>query len=199
MQHNKNEIRIVGGSLKGRRISTLSGRATRPTSDRVREALFDLLGARVEGSEVLDLFAGSGALGLEALSRGGVQTVLVESSAAACRIIRKNIERLGLSDRAEVFARDYAVALKKLGRDDRRFDLVLADPPYAALTAFPPPRRRGMEKILCRLDSCDTVRAGGIFILEHFIKSGELILPEGWRKLRRLHYGQTALTFYTHE
>jgi len=191
------QIRIIGGSLKGRRISTLPGRATRPTSGRVREAIFDILGSRVEGSRVLDLFSGSGALGLEALSRGGAEAVLVESSLPARRVIRENIERLGLSDRAELLARDYAAALKKLGREGRSFDLVLADPPYAALKDSLSPGRPGLEKILFLLESCDTVTRGGIFILEHFLKARELIPPRGWRKLTRRNYGRTALTFFS--
>lgn len=193
----KNEIRIVGGELKGRKISTLSGPAIRPTSDRVREALFDVLGSRVMESKVLDLFAGSGALGLEALSRGGIQAVLVERSPPARRIIRKNIERLGLADRAEVLPLDYAVALKKLSRRGERFDLVLADPPYNSLADSSRGGWSGLEKILFLLDSYDTVTATGVFILEHFIKSKDLILPKGWSRLRRLRYGQTCLTFYS--
>lgn len=142
---------------------------------------------------VLELFAGSGALGLEALSRGGAQAVLVERHLPACRIIRKNIVRLGLSDQVELLSRDYRYALKKLSQHHRRFDLVLADPPYAYLTD---PSREDPENILFQLDSCDTVTSDGIFILEHFIKARDLTLPEGWSRLRRLCYGQTCLTFY---
>ena len=190
----KNQIRIIGGELKGRRLSPLSGPAIRPTSDRVREALFDVLGSGVKGSRVLDLFAGSGALGLEALSRGGIQAVLVERSLPARRIIRKNIERLDLVDRAELLAMDYAAALKKLSRRGESFDLVLADPPYSTLVD---PGGDRLEKILSLLDSYDTVSATGLFILEHFIKARDLILPNGWSRLRRLCYGQTCLTIYS--
>jgi len=117
-------VRIIAGELKGRRFVAPRGTLTRPTSDFVRETAFNLIGP-VEDAEVCDLFAGSGGLGLEALSRGAASSVFVDSSAQACASIEANLARLGL--RASVLRRD---AVSALAAERRRFDLVLCDPPY---------------------------------------------------------------------
>src|SRR4051794_17402304 len=117
-------MRIIAGAHRGRRIAAPKGRDTRPTSDRVRENAFNLIGP-VDDAEVLDLFAGSGAMGLEALSRGAAHATFVESSRDACRVIDANLETLGL--RATVLCQD---VLRALAQDRRRYDLVLCDPPY---------------------------------------------------------------------
>ena len=121
-------MRIVAGSRKGHRISAPKGVVTRPTSDRVREAAFSLIGP-VEEATVLDLFAGSGAMGLEALSRGAARCVFVERDREACRVIQANLEKLRLTG-ATVVNRDVAGALHEERTRERRHDLVLADPPY---------------------------------------------------------------------
>jgi 16S rRNA (guanine966-N2)-methyltransferase len=123
-------VRIVAGSRRGRRIQAPPGRATRPTSDRVREALFAIVGP-VDGLEVLDLFAGSGALGLEALSRGAAAAVMVERGPRAAACIRANAAALGLEDRVRVVARDWRAALAAERRARRSFGLCLLDPPYS--------------------------------------------------------------------
>jgi 16S rRNA (guanine966-N2)-methyltransferase len=117
-------VRIIAGSRRGHRIDAPKGEATRPTSDRVRESAFNLIGP-IDGASVLDLFAGSGALGLEALSRGAATCVFVESSAAACRAIDANLEKLRLH--ATVLRQD---ALRALAADRSAYDLILCDPPY---------------------------------------------------------------------
>ena len=122
-------MRIIAGSHKGRRIAAPKGVDTRPTSDFVREAAFNLVGP-VDGATVLDLYAGSGALGLEALSRGAERAVFVDNSRDACRTIRANLEKLGL--RGTVLCQD---AERALASDRGRYDLILADPPYA-FTAY---------------------------------------------------------------
>jgi 16S rRNA (guanine966-N2)-methyltransferase len=121
-------VRIVAGSRKGHRISAPKGVVTRPTSDRVREAVFNIVGP-VEGATVLDVFAGSGALGLEALSRGASRAVFVESDRAACRVIQENLERLRLTG-AVVLCQDAVRALREEKARGRGFDLVLVDAPY---------------------------------------------------------------------
>ena len=118
-------MRIVAGSHRGARIFAPRGLDTRPTSDRVREAAFNLIGP-VEGASVLDLYAGSGAMGLEALSRGAESAVFVESDRDACRTIERNLDKLGLQA-AEIARRD---VLRFLASERRRFDLILVDPPY---------------------------------------------------------------------
>jgi len=118
-------VRIVAGSRKGARIFAPRGLDTRPTGDRVREAVFNLVGP-VDGASVLDLYAGSGAMGLEALSRGAASAVFVESDRDACRTIKRNLDKLGLEG-AEVTSTD---VLRFLAAERRRFDLILVDPPY---------------------------------------------------------------------
>jgi 16S rRNA (guanine966-N2)-methyltransferase len=122
-------VRIVAGSRKGHRIAAPGGVVTRPTSDRVREALFSVLGP-VERARVLDLFAGSGALGLEALSRGAAHATFVERDARAVRVLEQNVARLGFGDEATVVRGDVARALREARRRRARFDLALADAPY---------------------------------------------------------------------
>jgi 16S rRNA (guanine966-N2)-methyltransferase len=121
-------VRVVAGSRKGHRIAAPKGVVTRPTSDRVREAVFSIVGP-VEGAAVLDLFAGSGALGLEALSRGAASCVFVERDREAARVVRANLEKLRLTG-AVVVNRDVGAALREERARRRRYDLVLCDPPY---------------------------------------------------------------------
>jgi 16S rRNA (guanine966-N2)-methyltransferase len=120
-------VRVIGGRLGGRGLVAPRGRDTRPTSDRVREALFSILGA-VDGERVLDLFAGSGALAIEALSRGAAQATLVDSSAAAVEAIRRNLETLDLN--AEVRRARASTYLQRARAAERQYDLVFLDPPY---------------------------------------------------------------------
>jgi 16S rRNA (guanine(966)-N(2))-methyltransferase RsmD len=117
-------VRIIAGTHRGHRIASPRGRATRPTSDRVRENAFNLIGP-VDGADVLDLFAGSGAMGLEALSRGAAQATFVEQDRDACRVIDANLAKLGV--RGTVLQLD---VLRALAQERRRYDLVLCDPPY---------------------------------------------------------------------
>ncbi len=123
-------MRVIAGSAKGHPLSAPTGRGTRPTADRVREAVFSSLQAVVAGSRVLDLYAGSGALGIEALSRGAVRATFVERNRAACRIIDDNLTVTRVGDRAEVVQADVRAALRRLADDGVVVDLVFLDPPY---------------------------------------------------------------------
>ncbi len=129
-------MRIIAGTHRGRRIAAPKGAHTRPTGDRVREALFSLVGP-VEGASVLDLYAGSGALGLEALSRGAGRCTFAETDPAAVRVIRRNLEQLGLAG-GEVVQRDAGALLRGEAAAGRRHDLVLLDPPYDRWPALEP-------------------------------------------------------------
>lgn len=124
-------MRITGGELAGRRLRAPRGLGVRPTADRVRESVFAWLG-RCTDARVLDLYAGTGALGLEALSRGASNAVFVERSASAARALRENLQALGLAGRGRLRRAPVRAALRALGREGARFDLVLLDPPYAA-------------------------------------------------------------------
>ena len=127
-------MRIVAGSRKGARIYAPRGQDTRPTSDRAREAAFNLIGP-VDDASVLDLFAGSGAMGLEALSRGAARAVFVEQDREACRTINRNLDKLALT-RATVLQRDSLQALAAEAAAGRRYDLVLIDPPYRMFSSL---------------------------------------------------------------
>ena len=122
-------MRVIAGRLGGRRLAAPAGRATRPTSDRVREALFSVLGD-VRGARVLDLFAGSGALGIEALSRGAAHATFVDSAPAAVRALRENVAALGLEEVAEVRRQDARAFLRTAKKAGHEYDLVFLDPPY---------------------------------------------------------------------
>jgi 16S rRNA (guanine966-N2)-methyltransferase len=125
-------VRIVAGTLRGRRIAAPSGRDTRPTSDRVREALFSILGP-VDDEDVLDVFAGSGALAFEALSRGARSATVIERAPRALACIRANAEALGVADRLRVVTRDWRPALAGEAAASRWYGVLLADPPYSLL------------------------------------------------------------------
>ena len=172
-------MRIIAGRWRGRRLKTLRGRDVRPTSDRVREAWMSALGARVEGARVVDLFAGSGALGLEALSRGAESVVFVDRARGALSALRANIALLGAEPECSVVDRD---VFRYLGSVEEPFDLAFADPPYekgAAVRLV----QTFLEKPFARE-----------LWLEHPWRE-QLPLPEGARTRR---YGDTALTTLIH-
>jgi 16S rRNA (guanine966-N2)-methyltransferase len=159
---------------------------TRPTSDRVREALFNVLDARLEfdGLVVLDLYAGSGALGLEALSRGAARAVFVEQDQRAARTISRNIAELGVGSAADV--RRAPVATVLAGGTDRPVDLVLADPPYAVPD-------REVEVLLAALDAHGWARDGTVAVIERRASGGASNWPPGWSRWPSRRYGDTRL------
>jgi 16S rRNA (guanine966-N2)-methyltransferase len=180
-------VRVIGGLAKGRRLATLRTLALRPTPDRVREALFNILGARIDGAAVLDLFAGSGAIGLEALSRGARAAVFVESHEPACRLIENNLQRCGLYEPAVVWCREVLNAIPALKVQRRIFDVIFLDPPYQTSL---------LEDSLHQLSDGRLLSAGGHVIAEHFFKR---VLPEQFGRLhhsRLGRFGDVALSFY---
>jgi len=125
-------MRIISGSEKGRRLRAVRGRSVRPTSGRARTTLFDMLAARIPNCRFLDLYAGVGSVGLEALSRGAASATFVEQSQKACLMLRENIQSLGMKDRAEVICKRAGPGLKLLSLRGEEFELVFLDPPYKA-------------------------------------------------------------------
>src|SRR5690242_5409812 len=138
-------MRVVAGRYGSRTLVAPQGSSTRPTSDRVREALFSILGS-IEGHRVLDLFAGSGALGIEALSRGAAETAFVDSSSAALAALRRNLDALGVE--AEVRRQDALAYLRSASRDARLYDLVFLDPPYRHASALGPELSTALGPVL---------------------------------------------------
>jgi 16S rRNA (guanine966-N2)-methyltransferase len=178
-------MRIIAGSRKGARIFAPKGGETRPTGDRVREAAFNLIGPGAEGATVLDLFAGSGAMGLEALSRGAAHATFVESDRDACRTINRNLDKLGLEG-ATVLCQDVLAALRADVRAGTRYDLVLVDPPYRRFSSLQNALIEHLPKILA---------PEGLLLVET-AAAEEPILPLATRTSRR--YGSARLTVFEH-
>ncbi len=145
-------MRVITGIARGRKLDTLPGEATRPTSEKVKESLFSAIQFDIEGRRVLDLFAGSGQLGIEALSRGASGCVFVDKNTEAVKVIRQNLQHTGLSSAAQVLGTD---ALSYLTRPNDRFDLVFLDPPYASELLLP-----ALQKV------APLVNDGGIIVCE---------------------------------
>ena len=182
-------MRIVAGSAKGRTLEgpKATSRHIRPTADRVRETLFNILGQWLEGQRVLDLYAGTGALGLESLSRGAVRAVLVDSDREALALCRANTDTLGFGAQVEVLAQSAERALELLGRRGERFELIFADPPYAA---------KGVEAVLAGVARLGLLAEGGTVVLEHDRREEA---PESHGTLSRVdqrRFGDTLVSFY---
>jgi 16S rRNA (guanine966-N2)-methyltransferase len=178
-------VRIIAGSRKGARIVAPKGHSTRPTGDRVREAAFNLIGP-VEDATVLDLFAGSGAMGLEALSRGARRCLFAESDRAACRAIRDNLAKLRLTG-ALVQCRDALAVLREERSAGRSYELILCDAPYEDYEA--------LEPVLAELVP-GVLAADGLLVVETDSRTAPA-LPLGEVTSRR--YGSARLTLYRHE
>jgi 16S rRNA (guanine966-N2)-methyltransferase len=192
-------LRIIGGKVKGRRLQTpskSSARRTgsqliRPTADRAREALFSIIGKEVEGAAVLDLFAGTGALGLEALSRGAQSAVFVDKSSQSTGLIKKNIDLCGFSDKSFIIKKDLAKSLSFLEKilPDKKFSLIFVDPPY---------RKTLSLKMLEELSSGIFLTSSGIVVAED---DADNELPETVGSLvlfDQRKYGETGFWFYRH-
>ena len=175
-------LRVITGSARGRQLRTLEGDDVRPTTDRVKEAMFSIVQFEIEGRRVLDLFAGSGQLGIEALSRGAKEATFVDREKRAVAVVKENLAKTGLDGQSVIVQTDAFSFLRMTGSE---FDLVFLDPPYGT----------GMlQKALGMLSSC--VAQGGTVICEH--PYGEE-MPEEAEKLklyRTYKYGKTALTTY---
>jgi 16S rRNA (guanine966-N2)-methyltransferase len=185
-------MRVIAGTYRSRILKSLKGLALRPTSDRLRETLFNVLGPGVSGARFIDLFAGTGAVGIEALSRGAAEVVLVENHPPAATLIRRNLESLGIRSGATVLAADVLRGLERLAARQKSgesgFDYVFLDPPYAAAEDY--------ARVLNFLGSAALLAPCGLVIAEH---RRSVDLPEGAGALRRvrvLRQGDAALSFY---
>jgi 16S rRNA (guanine(966)-N(2))-methyltransferase RsmD len=182
-------MRIIGGTLRSRRLQAPAGLSTRPTSDRLRETLFNVLAPRIQGAHFLDLFAGSGAVGLEAHSRGAAQVEFIERSAPALAVLRKNLANLRISAGVSVHADSVEPSLRRL-RPDAPFDLVFLDPPYDAADAY--------EKTLGLLGGslANLLAPEALVIAEHRKKEKLEDRYGTLERTRRLEQGDAALSFY---
>ena len=180
-------MRVIGGTAKGRRVKSFKGQYLRPTADRVKEALFNILPHDLSGWKVLDLFAGTGNLTFEALSRGAAEACLVDVSREAAKMIRKNIEALGFSRSARVLGIPVLRAFHVLAGRGDKFDLILADPPYD---------KGWVERVLRSLAQEELLEEDGILVVEHSTREevkesyGSMVLQDQRR------YGGTCLSFF---
>jgi 16S rRNA (guanine(966)-N(2))-methyltransferase RsmD len=179
-------LRIIAGSARGRKLQVPPGRSVRPTSDRVREALFNILAAEVTGCRFLDLYAGSGAVGIEALSRGAEQVDFVEQVPTALQALQDNLQRTGLGGAARVHPMPVRRALTLLVGECALFDLVFADPPYG--------EQAERSALLEQLGGAGLLRSGGRVIVE-FPARRQCTPPATLKLLREARYGDTVLVF----
>lgn len=193
-------MRVIAGRFRSRRLETLRGTALRPSSDRLRETLFNILGPEIEDSIFVDLFAGSGAVGLEALSRGAHGSIFVENHPAGAALISRNLASLGIATTTNVASRktfggtaellrmDAMDALDRLAESGARVDFIFADPPYA--------NRRAYQEILAFLGESDLLGRSGRLILEHRRNNELPRLAGNLERKRIVQQGDTALSLY---
>ncbi|MGA2868033.1 MAG: RsmD family RNA methyltransferase [Verrucomicrobiota bacterium] len=187
-------MRITGGNAARRILKVPKGLDVRPTPDLVKQAVFNSLGARVEGAKVLELFAGSGALSLECLSRGAVAVMSVEKSHRHAEFIRSNAESAGYGEMLEVRTQDVFPVMKQLAKSGRQFDLILADPPYGEKNV----NRRSTSFAQQLLDDQSLPKLlapGGRFVLGH-TKRDTLDIVAPWTELKLLKHGDTLMRFF---
>ena len=177
-------MRVIAGTARGVQLKTPEGMQTRPTIDRVKEALFSIIHFDIPGAKVLDLFGGTGQLGIEALSRGAAAATFVDQSDAACKLIKENLRRTKFDQKGRVVRGDY---LEYLSRCREQYDIIFLDPPYAEVF---------LENALKRITEIDILQSGGIIVAERPLGKE---LPwdfEGFTRSKDYKYGKVLLTLY---
>lgn len=177
-------MRVITGKARGIQLKTPDGMQTRPTADRVKEALFSIINFNIPGAKVLDLFGGTGQLGIEALSRGAVSAVFVDAREDACKIIRENLRRTHLEEQGRVVRCDY---LDYLRRCREKFDIIILDPPYAEVF---------LENALNCITEIDILQTGGIIVTERPFGKELPCVFDGFTRSKDYKYGNTVLTLY---
>lgn len=177
-------MRVITGKARGVQLKTPEGMQTRPTTDRVKEALFSIIHFEIPGARVLDLFGGTGQLGIEALSRGAVSAVFVDAREESCRLIRENLKRTKLEKEGKVVRSDYQ---DYLSRCRETFDIILLDPPYAEVF---------LENALKRITEIDILETNGIIVAERPLGKELPWEFDGYTRSKDYKYGNTLLTIY---
>lgn len=183
-------MRVVSGACKGHPLKAVPGSTTRPTTDKVKEAIFNIIGPYFEGGLALDLFGGSGGLGIEALSRGMDKAIFVDRDSKAVQVIRQNAETCRLTDKVEVYKNDAERALKALIKRELSFDLILLDPPY---------KDQKIVSLISVIEQHGLLNDTGVIMAEH---TANAELPEkigSFTRTRYENYGITAISIYEHE
>jgi len=179
-------MRVITGNARGKKLLAPAGLDTRPTSEKVKEAIFSIIQFDIEGRHVLDLFAGSGQMGIEALSRGAFSCVFVDADRKAVDIVRKNIAHCNFDQQSEVLCADGVAALSRMRKG--RFGLIFLDPPYNGTL---------LENALLKICTLDLLAQGGIIICETEVGKTLPQLPEGYKILKEYRYGRTAVVTVT--
>ncbi len=177
-------MRVITGKARGVVLKTPDGMQTRPTSDRVKEALFSIINFDIPGARVLDLFGGTGQLGIEALSRGAKSATFVDAGDAACKLIRENLRRTKMEADGKVVRSDY---MDYLNRCREQYDIIFLDPPYAEVF---------LENSLKRITEIDILQSGGIIVTERPLGKELPWEFEGFSRSKDYKYGNTLLTIY---
>jgi len=178
-------MRIISGTSRGRRLAPLKGLALRPTSDRVKESIFNILGKEVEGKVVLDLFAGTGNLGVEALSRGAKKAFFVERAKEALRIIQRNLLQCGFSEKAEIIPQEVSRAIDILKARRESFDIILMDPPY---------EKGWIQRTLEKLKNHAIYHEGSVLVIEHGRREPLLRNTGRWFVVKQRRMGDTMVS-----
>ena len=177
-------MRVITGKARGIQLKTPDGMLTRPTADRVKEALFSIIQFEIPNAAVLDLFGGTGQLGIEALSRGAKNAVFVDAREDACNLIRENLRRTKLESSGRVIRGDYMDYLRCC---HEQFDIIFLDPPYAEVF---------LENALKYITEIDILRSGGIIVTERPLEKALSAEYDGFARSRDYKYGKTVLTLY---
>ena len=177
-------MRVITGKARGVQLKTPDGMLTRPTTDRVKEALFSIINFDIPGAKVLDLFGGTGQLGIEALSRGAKSAVFVDAREDACKLIKENLKRTKMEQDSRVIRSDYA---DYLSRCREQFDIIFLDPPYAEVY---------LENALKRITEIDILQSNGIIVTERPLGKELPWEFENYTRSRDYKYGKTLLTIY---
>ena len=177
-------MRVIAGKAKGIVLKTPEGMQTRPTADRVKEALFSILQFDLPGTKILDLFGGTGQLGIEAISRGAKSAVFVDAGDAACKLIKENLRRAKMEGEGRVIRADY---LQFLAQCQGKFDIIFLDPPYAEVF---------LENSIKKISEIDILQSGGIIVTERPVEKALDVQIEGFSRSKDYKYGRTLLTLY---
>ncbi|WP_336779602.1 16S rRNA (guanine(966)-N(2))-methyltransferase RsmD [Paenibacillus illinoisensis] len=180
-------MRVVSGSAKGRPLKAVPGNGTRPTTDKVKEALFSMIGPYFEGGTALDLFAGSGGLGIEALSRGMDKAVFVDLESKSIEVIRANLKATKLEDQAAIYRNDAGRALKALAKRTTKFDLVFLDPPY---------RMKNGDELMLTMHELELLKPEATIVLEYESKYSYPEQFGPFEQTRKAVYGETAVSIF---
>ena len=177
-------MRVISGKARGIVLKTPEGLQTRPTADRVKEAMFSIIQFDLPGATVLDLFGGTGQLGIEAVSRGAKHAYFVDSADSACRLIRENLRRAKMEEQGSVTRGDH---LQYLSQCRQKFDIIFLDPPYAEVF---------LENAIKKISEIDILESGGIIVAERPVEKPLLLEIDGFSRSKDYKYGNTLLTLY---